>query len=60
MTTIQTLSVRKGEVSEYVKNGYSVSANQLPENQNPLGLVAMEKEVPANTMLRGNAQWWKL
>lgn len=54
------MSVRKNEVSDYLKAGYSVSANQLPASQNPLGLVRIEKEVPANTMLRGNAQWWKL
>ena len=59
-TTTQTTSVRKEQVADWQKNGYAVSENQLPAEQNPLGLVAMEKQVPWNAMLRGNNQWWKL
>lgn len=59
-TTTQTTSVRKEQVADWQKNGYAVSETQLPAEQNPLGLVAMEKQVPWNAMLRGNNQWWKL
>lgn len=59
-TKTQTTSVRKEQVADWQKHGYAVSEKQLPAEQNPLGLVAMEKQVPMNAMLTGNNQWWKL